>query len=188
MPAVAPGSLLFLLCLLFTLLSRGSAERTVLNKIFTERSRHKHGDGSHSSEAGPAHKSAEGDDIANALSAGSGTLGTTPDALSNPPGTRDSGLGVETITDASTVKSELAEAKKEVSTITASKRQSLPLFLLTASRIAVAGLGNITFALHGACTERLAAGQQLLRLVSDVTAITSNYMPKRQGPVPAALC
>eukprot|EP00891_Asterochloris_glomerata_P003248 jgi/Astpho2/3248/Aster-05769 len=107
MPAVAPGSLVLLL--FFTLLSRGSAERTVLNKIFTERSRHKHGDGSHSSEL----KSVEGNDIANALSVGSGTLGTTPDALSNPPGTRDSGLGVETMTDASTVKSELAEAKKE---------------------------------------------------------------------------
>ena len=114
MPAVAPGSLLVLLCLLFTLLGRGFAERTVLNKIFTERSRHKHGDGSHSSD--PLHKGAEGDDAANALSAGSGTLGTTPDALSNTPGTRDSGLGVETVTDASTVKSELAEAKKEVST------------------------------------------------------------------------
>lgn len=119
MPAVAPGSLVLLL--FFTLLSRGSAERTVLNKIFTERSRHKHGDGSHSSEL----KSVEGNDIANALSVGSGTLGTTPDALSNPPGTRDSGLGVETMTDASTVKSELAEAKKEVSTGLALKRQSL---------------------------------------------------------------
>ena len=116
MPAVAPGSLLILLCLLFTLLSRGSAERTLLNKIFTDRNRHKHGDGSYSSDPGPAHRSAEGDDIANALSVGSGAQDSTPDALSNPPGTRDSGLGVETLTGASTVKSELAEAMKEVST------------------------------------------------------------------------
>ena len=124
MPAVAPGSLLFLLCLWLTLLSRGLAERTVLNKIFTERSRHKHGDGS--SEPGPAHKTAEGNDIANVVSAGSDTLGTPPGALSNIPGTKDSGLGVETVTDASNVKSELAEAKKEVSTGVALKRQSLP--------------------------------------------------------------